>query len=214
MAWKRLALAVTAALCLASPAAAGVFTVTVPVGMSGGIFLMQPLPKYSGPETVRSVQLIFSGYTSTWQELYNFDEDPYLEPAMDFSWSVYLAGPGVFDNGGQTFADLGSFQVQTQFPATVVDHFVVLRVTPQIDFSISAFDPDLARYASPDPNDFNEFLLGYSSPFGEATGFWGTLTEVITTAVPEPSTWTILLLGFGLLGIAIRRVVATAPKPS
>jgi hypothetical protein len=37
-----------------------------------------------------------------------------------------------------------------------------------------------------------------------------TVTPVTTPGVPEPATWAMMILGFGLLGGAIRRRKATA----
>ncbi len=69
---------------------------------------------------------------------------------------------------------------------------------------------------SVDPSDAHNFyLIGqfareYNLPqFGHPNGTggsrWGTFIAVLTTPVPEPQTWAMMVFGFGLMGYAMRR---------
>jgi hypothetical protein len=74
------------------------------------------------------------------------------------------------------------------------------------DYSQVSVDPS---------NAHNFYLIGqfareYNLPqFGHpgGTGFsrWGTFIAVLTTPVPEPQTWAMMVFGFGLMGYAMRR---------
>ena len=68
-------------------------------------------------------------------------------------------------------------------------------------------------------NDFVDQFIGLSSvtPFDRVTINYGSGTELYTFiddfrlgtanngAVPEPSTWAMMLMGFGAIGVALRR---------
>ena len=56
------------------------------------------------------------------------------------------------------------------------------------------------RYANFDPTP-GTFL--FSAQGGQATSFSGSLTA--NSAIPEPATWAVMLMGFGGLGVAVRR---------
>lgn len=57
------------------------------------------------------------------------------------------------------------------------------------------------------PNDLygNVFVIDNWSDFGTHSGFGGTLTITDIGAAPEPGTWAMLILGFGIAGTALRR---------
>ncbi len=54
---------------------------------------------------------------------------------------------------------------------------------------------------------FGDFKPGLQSSWGEFNGFVPTYihTSFITSAVPEPSTWAMMIVGFGAIGGAMRR---------
>ena len=57
--------------------------------------------------------------------------------------------------------------------------------------------------------DFNNFLLGTGLVNGDIivgqSQAWASVGERTAGAVPEPATWAMMLLGFGMVGFAIRR---------
>lgn len=74
------------------------------------------------------------------------------------------------------------------------------------DYSQVSVDPS-------DPHNFyliGQFAREYNLPeFGHPGGTggsrWGTFIAVLTTPVPEPQTWAMMLFGFGFMGYAMRR---------
>ena len=53
------------------------------------------------------------------------------------------------------------------------------------------------RYGGMDPK--NDQTVGYSSEFGA-----GSFVATAVTAVPEPATWAMMLMGFGMIGVGVR----------
>lgn len=53
------------------------------------------------------------------------------------------------------------------------------------------------RYGGMDPK--NDLTVGYSSEFGA-----GSFVATAVTAVPEPATWAMMLMGFGMIGVGVR----------
>jgi len=63
-----------------------------------------------------------------------------------------------------------------------------------------------------DPNDptkfwvIGEYALGYLPNPNTSLSRWGTwISEIGVNAVPEPATWTMMIVGFGFAGAAVRR---------
>jgi hypothetical protein len=81
------------------------------------------------------------------------------------------------------------------------------------DFDITALTPQNRwgdyNWATVDPTNPDDFWLFQQYPMAaqiEGLSEWGTvITEVSVTAVPEPATWTLMLLGFCGLGFAFRQ---------
>ncbi len=81
---------------------------------------------------------------------------------------------------------------------------LVTVVTPTLPFLLTASDSRFGLYAG---SGSNNFIVGADIIF--ATRFGGTLTQVITTSVPEAATWALMIGGFGGVGAAMRRRRAT-----
>lgn len=74
------------------------------------------------------------------------------------------------------------------------------------DYSQVSVDPS---------NAHNFYLIGqfareynlpeFGHPGGTGGSRWGTFIAVLTTPVPEPQTWAMMVFGFGLMGYAMRR---------
>ena len=67
-----------------------------------------------------------------------------------------------------------------------------------LNFSADDFNP-----SAPQPPQFISFTP-IQSNFGGANGIW-TFLFTNPAAVPEPGSWVLMLIGFGLIGIALRR---------
>lgn len=76
-----------------------------------------------------------------------------------------------------------------------------------LNFSADDFNPD-----APQPPQFVSFTP-VESNFPGAQGIW-TFLFTNPSAVPEPGTWILMLLGFGLTGLAVRRGRKARFQPS
>ena len=200
-----LKLACVASLLVSGPAAAATVTQTADIGLTFSLLESVLFAKYSGPGTITAVNFAFEGETAQFKDVSGGDE-PFVRPAEDVSWTIYLLGPGVDAGGGSTtYDEIGSYLVNTQYPETLVTApagELQTLITPVIPFTINGSDSNFGRYVGA---GFNEFQV--SAEFaGVGTSFRGTLTQTITlTGVPEPATWALLIMGFGLTGAALRR---------
>lgn len=71
------------------------------------------------------------------------------------------------------------------------------------------------RILSFEPTTFGgNFLYGEGSAIGEQGSLGGRYLALSSAAVPEPSTWAMMLLGFGAVGMATRRRRSAALAPA
>lgn len=197
---KRLAFS-SLAVAVATSAQAAVFTSTATFDWTDAGFAELSLPKYAGPDPIRSVRLTFGGETSRYFDVFAGD-DPIHLPALPASWTIALAGPAVDTGGGSSFAPLGARTVHTAFPAIDLPPdpgLTVTRVTPIVTFAFSMTDPNLGLYAGQGDN-----LFIATSGTDTWTRFRGVVTQTISTGVPEPSTWAFMIAGFGAAGAGLR----------
>jgi hypothetical protein len=195
--------AAAAALALASPAAAGVYSVSTPVSIpefETGVFLT--LPKYPGPETIRRVAFNLKGQTYARDDYFNPGPGPFTIPAQPVNWLLDLEA-GYYD-----FPIIVEY-LASEIPAITLREGAELYVfTPTLDVNRTEYLPaDLfALYAG---NDDAKFLLGTTvfpdQFYGYYGQFNGVLTMTILTGVPELGTWGLMLLGVFGAGAALRR---------
>ena len=60
----------------------------------------------------------------------------------------------------------------------------------------------------PETIDFNSYTAPFNRLFlqtGTGSYLRGEITSLVPSAVPEPATWAMMLIGFGVMGVALRR---------
>lgn len=103
----------------------------------------------------------------------------------------------------------------TEFPSTLTASFTpggdfdwAINFYALSDYSLSEADPSQEAYSV---FDFSHTIVAsYQGPQGSTTysasgAFPGTQSLGPISAVPEPATWAIMITGFGLAGVALRR---------
>jgi hypothetical protein len=196
------------ALSSAAPANAAVvvFQDTFAFDQSG--FKSVFLPKWGGPNPITGVSLQFVGETNKFLDVFAGDE-PAILPETPVSWTVALQGPAVEDGGVITFEELGSFVVNTAYPEIELPGNPgeqVTRITPVIPFTIDAVDTRLDLYKGLGENEFE--IVWDPDPFTQTRGTLKLFIEI--APIPEPGTWSLMILGFGATGAALRRRRALA----
>jgi hypothetical protein len=145
------------------------------------------------------------------------DATPYSSETTGISISDYV-GPTLlsplsfssFFNGGGHGMSIGGSQTGAGLVSSGAGDFVV-----QIRFADASFDNPFL------PTCADGFNCGSAPPSALPSGYtvagvsggWLAQTGSISLAVPEPSTWAMMLMGFGGLGAALRtrrRVAAVA----
>jgi hypothetical protein len=201
-----------AALAAPTTSKAGVFQASTSFEgwtEGGWAFLSLGLPKYSGPGRITDVTLTMVGITGG-RDYFPYDPESGIQvPGSTRSWLVPLDGPPY------TQADLMGY------PSVYVPGIDI----PPTDQGCPTgpFSPCYAYtdfVASPFGDNEPVANLSYYQGVGSNTFLVGdqafsltylsmTLTETITTA-PEPSTWSMMFLGFGLIGLLAGRTARKA----
>ena len=107
------------------------------------------------------------------------------------------AGNGVFSTG-----NFSTFLFYSPFTLDFGKELVGQKVGSGAAFGQGAGDFNLFSSIAHNPNGYSRFTLAADRGLGSKM----TLTSLIsTTAVPEPATWAMMILGLGLIGYAARR---------
>lgn len=138
-----------------------------------------------------------------------FDFSSLVGPSSDFSF-IIDSSPAVTNASGDGF-DVED--VDLTFGASHYDQTITFYTTSDFGglFSSGFFDL-YGPQVFTDPTSAPAFAPGTFELANAAGAEAGTLT-ISTAAVPEPATWAMMILGFGAVGIAMRRskkVLATA----
>ena len=201
---------------LTAAARAGVFQASTTVSVDAlyeGLSYVS-LPQYSGPGTITGVNLALSG-TATGTDYYAYYlEDGITVPSYSSTWNFWLYGP----------------QSQAASPSLVVSataHYMGGSAAPCTDPLCNGALGYFYAFSSPTPfsgsanlTDLSDFMGSGTNSFsleevlpGEILNGSGTVTETILTSVPEPSTWTMALIGFAMVGFAAHaRRLASGPR--
>jgi hypothetical protein len=149
----------------------------------------------------------FTGWTGTGNTSFNGVQCPGPGPAVNSGNCSAFFGPvgttgGITQNlttvAGQQYNILFSFMTDGGTPSSFSASFGATTL-------LSLTNPGSSGYTN---YSFNAFATGSSTAlsfsFRDDPGFM-FLDSVSFAAVPEPSTWAMMLLGFGAIGFAMRR---------
>ncbi len=160
-----------------------------------------PLVSTSGGQTVYDFDVLV-------QQNYTYRLDP--KAALGYIYKIGASDPNF---ASVSLPDIGnpgsyslylwngtSFVFDTTLAANMVFDFGSGGVS---EFEVRGIDPSLGL----NPNDPTAFVTNVT--FTDPGTFDGTMTP-ITTNVPEPATWAMLIAGFAGLGLAGRRALGNA----
>jgi hypothetical protein len=182
---------------------ATVFTASTSIDISEAApsLVSVSLPQFSGSGVITKVVLSISG-TAGGVNYYAYNpQDGITVPSGPASWNVELLGPDlalVANPAVNTFFKGGT--IPGCGPSCPIMAYADFGPVPKT-FSGSGLALDLADFSGT-----GTVQLGVvdTSSYDENT-LTGTVTETIITSVVEPSTWSLLLVGAGLAGAALRR---------
>jgi hypothetical protein len=127
------------------------------------------------------------------------DSVTFIDPEVATGY-IYNTGAGDPNFASVLLPDVGGgvFDVSYLSTSVMVDAGQQYFFGPDgvSQFTVSGIDPS----AHLDPSDTSAFVTGLT--FVTNGSFTGTMTPIITTGVPESSTWSMILLGFAGLGYA------------
>jgi hypothetical protein len=93
--------------------------------------------------------------------------------------------------------------------ASAADRYVSDSVRPTGEFGDAAKLANLNPYADSEALPLSQFAGGRAkpAPAHSANGVWDFVNRVRYGRLPEPASWALLLLGFGMIGAALRGFV-------
>lgn len=195
---------------LSAPAEASVFqaSTTIPIAFDGpDIETPFSLPQYSGAGTIVGVNIALSG-SAIGTDYYPYPADAGITvPPYSSTWFFDLAGP---PDPSVSFLNVLK---TAEYPGGSVpgcaDTDPACAGPESEDFYVSS---DLTAFSgAADVSDFADYAGSGSNAFILAVGGYrhglagsATVTETILTAVPEPSTWAMMVIGFAFVGFVAR----------
>lgn len=89
------------------------------------------------------------------------------------------------------------------------DHYGADGSRPAGDFAGASKLANLSPYAEADALPLSQFagVRGKPAPAHGADGVWGIVNRVRYGHLPEPASWALMLIGFGMIGAALRGFV-------
>jgi hypothetical protein len=209
--WKRLAAALFLSWAVTAPAHADVTVGTPSIGgncypfgcgYAGEYQQVYGSSAFSGPININTVEFFFPAGGNPWTDntgsytlAFYLTSQPVngLSTTPASNEAVLLSNFGTFTPGlGYTFVG-NSFSYDPALGNLLLD--VIASGTPNDSNALSY------SYASGDPMS-NLYRSGGTGAYTTSTN--GLVTRFSTTAVPEPSTWALLLLGFFAIGTVMR----------
>jgi hypothetical protein len=206
----------------AAAAALACSTPSLAATVIGGTTVVNPTANLSG----LGLTLGLTGTATLGGSGVNFPITGGMLDPMTLAGQILHEGSGVRFSFGATNLDVGNFIIDTvnsQILGDVALNGSVLATDAQIfTFSLAGLTPaQITNLANPSivllisPTAAGALTQVFDAPnlTGEQFGLAATAPQLATTApVPEPSTWAMLILGFGMIGAVLRRRIrALAP---
>lgn len=197
------AAAVAASVVFANPAAAAVFA-----GGAKGCFAVSPSTTCTTTATSSDSGLTFLGGTATFNQSTNSSGFAAIGGPTNNFGTITLA-PSTHDYTKDLFKLLVTFAlpVGTSSGSFTSDLMGSLTSNGTGGVDIHFLNPTRTIATAGGGTlilHVNDVAFSGSLPFGE-TLLRQNISGYIKAAVPEPSTWAMMLLGFGAMGLAIRR---------
>jgi hypothetical protein len=139
---------------------------------------------------------------------------------FNFSYS----GDGVSGSGVLTTSDVGSPYAVTGITGTAngeaitglssyaaADNLIYYPTQPSVDFSGLSFSTATRDWGIGWTGSAYGIVNSIANPNGDCCGISPIEFNISSAGVPEPTTWALMLLGFGGLGAALRRNRRAAP---
>ena len=142
--------------------------------------------------------------------IYNLTTSSFVSPLVNFNGSTATSGNAyAFKSVGPFTLDPGNYSVYAYgfgdnnhiYNSAIANPNNPALTSIVFDNLGGALTNGFGRYGGMDPK--NVITVGYSSEFG-AGSFVATAVTAVT-AVPEPATWAMMLMGFGMIGVGVRR---------
>lgn len=154
-----------------------------------------------------AARLVGSGGTAynTGSTLYRFQTDELVN--LNLGYSTF-GGGSAFGNAGTS---LGSFLVtisgltpgsSAPGPVTILPNF---SGTYEFGLAPGRYDLVIAETEARASASTGRGLFGSAVDAGATVSQGGTFNFTIRSAVPEPQTWAMMIVGFGIIGAALRR---------
>jgi hypothetical protein len=147
-----------------------------------------------------STDFLYSGASdAVWETLAAFGNGGFINQILVIGGSGQVCGLNPCGGPFLTPNTWYNISMQLDYSTSIVTDFV-----NGVAFSSGAFD-DIPALST----TLSAIAIGTNTtygPLGDATASWDNIS---ISSVPEPATWTMLLSGFAMLGLAMRRKSAT-----
>jgi hypothetical protein len=181
-----------------------------------------PLALAAAPLAAHATDFTFTGTGSsgddplggTWEAGPNtFGLPQFDEPLVNNEFPAFVAGDGLNFATSFTFTLTGGGEGFDMLRGAGITHVA----SPQgTSWTTTFLSPTSVRFDAPtgdrlDPGDTFSLLIGLTKPVNPQTfSFTATWSDGLASAAPEPASWALMIVGFGLAGLTLRRRNALA----
>ena len=145
----------------------------------------------------------------------------FAPPATDGSFTGTFHDEGIVNDSTGSFTDTGTFTLPDGIAGADITTQFNTDLSNNIDFSSVTLNGQ-AFHMTPNGQHEGGFILGLPVTSGLQTlvvkgksggngSFSGTISFELASAMPEPASWALMIMGFGGAGAALRRRRHMAP---